>query len=68
MYINIKARVNVNQDGPNLIIEAPPPLPGPQIVKNIWKTYYPLFFLVIHMYPVWWGIHDSLVPQDSTYA
>ena len=29
--INIKERVDVNQDGPNLIIEAPPPNPGPQI-------------------------------------
>ena len=32
--INIKERVDVNQDGPNLIIEAPPPPPpnpGPQI-------------------------------------
>ena len=25
MSINIKERVDVNQDGPNLIIEAPPP-------------------------------------------
>ena len=28
-YIYINERVNVNQDGPNLIIEAPPPLPQP---------------------------------------
>ena len=25
MYINIKERVDVNQDGPSLIIAAPPP-------------------------------------------
>ena len=25
MYINIKERVDVNQDGPSLVIEAPPP-------------------------------------------
>ena len=32
MQINIKERVDVNQDGPSLIIEAPP---GPQIVKDV---------------------------------
>ena len=26
------------------------------------------FSLVVHMYPVWWGLHDTLVPLDSTYA
>ena len=31
------------------------------------KTYYPLFFLVVHMYPVWCGLHDTLIPLDSTY-
>ena len=47
----------MNQDGPSLIIEAPPP-PGPHLGKDvnvfkyICKTYYPLFFLVVHMYPV----------------
>ena len=33
MQINLKERVDVNQDGPSLIIEAPPP--GPQIVKDV---------------------------------
>ena len=49
----------------------PPPPPGPHIatdIKHICKTYYPLFFLVVHMYPVWWDLHDTLVPLDSTYA
>ena len=80
----------MNQDGPSLIIEAPPPPPqGPQIATDVnvftyeklilsiaipcctyvsSVTYYPLFFLVVHMYPVWWGLHDTLVPLDSTYA
>ena len=37
MQINIKERVDVNQDGPSLIIEAspPPPSPGPQIAKDV---------------------------------
>ena len=34
MQINIKERVDVNQDGHSLIIEAPPP-PGPQIAKDV---------------------------------
>ena len=59
----------MKQDGPSLIIEAPPP-PGPHLARdvNVCKTYYPLFFLVVHMYPVWWGLHDTLIPLDSTYA
>ena len=36
--------------------------------SHICKTYYPLFFLVVHMYPVWWGLHDTLIPLDSMYA
>ena len=32
MQINIKERIDVNQDGPSLIIEAPPP-PPPQAPK-----------------------------------
>ena len=66
----------MNQDEPSLIIETPPPPPppGPHIAtdinmfSHICKTYYPLFFLVVHMYPVWWDLHDTLVPLDSTYA
>ena len=49
MQINIKERVDVNQDGPSLIIEASPSPPGPQIAKDvfhIWKTYYLLFYLL----------------------
>ena len=46
----------MNQDGPSLNIEEPPP-PGPHLAKDVMfshicKTYYPLFFLVVHMYPV----------------
>ena len=53
--------------GPVLIIEAP--APGPQIAKDvnvfhIWKTYYLLFFFVVLMSPVWWGLHDTLVPKN----
>ena len=33
MQINIKERVDVNQDGPSLIIEASPPPPPPQAPK-----------------------------------
>ena len=46
----------------------PPPPPGPKMLmfSHICKTYYPLFFLVVHMYPVWWGLHDTLIPLDST--
>ena len=29
---------------------------------------YPLLFLVVLMPPVWWGLHDTLVPLDSTYG
>ena len=36
--------------------------------SHLCKTYYPLFFLVVHMYPVWWGLHDTLVPLDSIYT
>ena len=38
--------------------------------SHICKTYYPLFFLVVYMYmyPVWCGLHDTLIPQDSTYV
>ena len=25
-------------------------------------------YLIVHMYPVWWGLHDTLVPLDSTYV
>ena len=40
MYIIIKERVDVYQDGPGLIIEAPPPStitppPAPQIANDI---------------------------------
>ena len=60
----------MNQDGPSMIIETPPPPPpppppGPHIAtdinmfSHICPTYYPLFFLVVHMYPVWWGLHDT---------
>ena len=50
----------MNQDGPSLIIQAPPPPPpppGPHIAKdvNIFTYMYnllPLFFLVVHMSPV----------------
>ena len=67
---------NVNQDGPSLIIQAPPPPPppGPHVAKDVHVFTYcpppwlPLFFLVVHMYPVWWCLRDSLVPLDSTYA
>ena len=43
------------------------------IFTHICKTYcplpwLPLFFLVVHMYPVWWCLRDTLVPLDSTYA
>ena len=57
-----------------LLNPPPPPPPGPHIAtdismfSHICQTYYPLFFLVVHMYPVWWGLHDTLVPLDSTYA
>ena len=60
--------------GPVWLLNPPPPRPGPHIAKDvnmfshICKTYYPLFFLVVHMYPVWWGLHDTLVPLDSIYA
>ena len=50
----MKERIDVNQDGPSLIIEAPP---DPQIAKDvnvvhIYKTYYLLFFLGVLMSPV----------------
>ena len=74
MSINIKERIDVNQDGPVWLLKPPPPpTPGPQIAKDvnvfhIWKTYYLLFFFVLLMSPVWWGLHDTLIPLDSTYG
>ena len=76
LYLTCKLllkRVDVNQDGPSLIIEPPPPPPpAPQIATDvnvfIWKTYYALLIVVVHLSPVWWGLHDTLVPLDSTYA
>ena len=47
MYINIKDRVDVNQDGPSLIIEPPPP-PGPQIAKDVNVFTYEK--LIIHCF------------------
>ena len=35
MLINIKESVDVNQNGPSLIIEAPPPTQAPQIAKDV---------------------------------
>ena len=49
MQSNLKERVDVNQDGPSLIIAASPPPPGPQTAEDvfhIWKTYYLLFSLL----------------------
>ena len=41
----------MNQDGPSLIIEAPPPPPGPQIAKDVNVfTYEKLSILVVHNY------------------
>ena len=52
MLINIKERVDVNQNGPSLIIEAsPPPTQAPQIAKDvnvfqIWKLIIYCFSLL----------------------
>ena len=32
------------------------------------KNLLSIVFLIVLMYPVWWGLHDTLVPLDSTYA
>ena len=48
MYIIIKERVDVNQDGPSLIIEAPPPPPRPQVAKDVNVFTYEK--LIIHCY------------------
>ena len=49
MYIIIKERVNVNHDGPSLIIEAPPPPPrSPQIAKDVNVFTYEK--LIIHCF------------------
>ena len=71
----LKERIDVNQDGPVWLLKlpSPPPPPGPQIAKDanvfhIWKTYYLLFFFVVVMSPVWWGLHDTLIPLHSTYG
>ena len=53
-----------NTARPSLPISAPPPPTGPHIAR----TYYPLFFLVVLMSPMWWGLYDTLVPLDSTYG
>ena len=73
LYLTCKLllkRVDVNQDGPSPIIEPLPP--GPQIATDvnvfICKTYYALLIVVVHLSPVGWGLHDTLVPLDSTYA
>ena len=64
----------MNQDGPVWLLKlSSPPPPGPQIAKDVnvfhlWKTDYLLFFFVVLMSPVWWGLHDTLIPLDSTYG
>ena len=48
-----------------------PPPPGPKIAKdNVFTCENLLFivFLVVLMSPVWWGLHDTLVPLYSTYG
>ena len=41
--------------------------PGPQIAKDV-NVFRILFFFDVLMSPVWWGLHDTLVPLNSTYG
>ena len=57
----------MNQDGPSMIIETPPPPPPPgppyshryKYVFTYMSNLLSIVFLVVHMYPVWWGLHDT---------
>ena len=55
IYIDIGERIAGKQYRPSLIMKAPPP-PGPLKVPK-WKTGFQLFSLVVHMSPLWWGLH-----------
>ena len=77
MQINIKEKVDVNQDGPSLIIEASPggggdTYPGPQIAKMLmFSTYEKLIiycFLCCTFVSSVMRSHDILVPLYSTYG
>ena len=59
----------MNQDGPSLIIE-PPPSPRPSYSQRFshMKNLLSIVFFVVLLSPVWWGLHDTLVPLDSTYG
>ena len=46
--IIIKEKVDVNQDGPSLIIKAPPPPPSPKIAKDVNVFTYEK--LIIHCF------------------
>ena len=48
MYIDINERVDVNQDGPRLIIETAPP-PGPKLAKYVNVFTYEK--LIINCFP-----------------
>ena len=58
MYININERVDVNQDGSSLIIEAPPPPPEPPNNQKIFMFSYMKNLLSI-VFP--WGTYVSSV-------
>ena len=38
------------------------------LLTSTYCTCYPLFFLVVHMSPAWWGLHNRFVSLESTYA
>ena len=57
MYININERVDVKQDGPSLIIEAPPPPRASQIVRDIILShcgpYMKILLLIVFPYCIY---------------
>ena len=65
MYIDMGERIAGKQDRPSLIIEDPPqgPLNSPKYTffLTFWLMYeklvFKLFPLIVHMSPLWWGLH-----------
>ena len=64
MYIDMGERIAGKEDRPSLIMEDP--LRAPQIAQNVnfftlWPIYgklvFKLFPLVVHLSPLWWGLH-----------
>ena len=59
----MKERVDVNQDGPSLIVEVPPPPPGLQIAKDVAVFTYEK--LIIYCFSLLQSTYVSSVMRSS---